>query len=414
MKPEKQQEIALMRYGAIAPLIAGLDENYPSKTAFYTEISNKGLVGPDGHVHHYAPATIEKWYLGYQKHGFDALVPKSRADAGTSRKLDDDLQEQIRYFKTNYPRMSAAAIYRQLKTDGSIINGQVSESTVCRFVNQLQNELRQTANRDMRRYERPHINEVWCGDSSVGPRLTDKDGKKHRIYIIALIDDASRFITGVDIFYNDNFVNLMSVMKSAVSKYGRPKVLNFDNGKSYKNKQMELLAARIGTTLSYCQPYTPTGKAKIERWFRTLKDQWMAALDMQDFHSLDELRGSLHSYVQRYNQTPHSSLRGMSPLDRFFSEPEQIRRLPSDEIDKDFLLEIERRVSADCVIVIDQTEYEVDCRFARQRIRLRYSPDMKDIFVVETDGALTPIRLLNKTENALIKREKVHLCKGDE
>ncbi len=414
MKPEKQQEIALMRYGAIAPLIAGLDENYPSKTAFYTEVSNKGITGPDGRVHHYAPATIEKWYLDYQNHGFDALVPKSRADAGMSRKLDDDLQEQIRYFKTNYPRMSAAAIYRQLKTDGSIINGQVSESTVCRFVNQLQNELRQTTNRDMRRYERPHINEVWCGDSSVGPRLTDKDGKKHRIYIIALIDDASRFITGIDVFYNDNFVNLMSVMKSAVSKYGRPKVLNFDNGKSYKNKQMELLAARIGTTLSYCQPYTPTGKAKIERWFRTMKDQWMAGLDMQDFHSLDELRGSLHSYVQQYNQTPHSSLRGNSPQDRFFSEPEQIRRLSSDDISKDFLLEIERRVSADCVIVIDQIEYEVDYRFARQRIRLRYSPDMKDIFVVETDGTLTPIRLLNKTENALIKREKVRLCKGDE
>ena len=414
MKSEKQQEIALMRYGAIAPLVSGLDENYPSKTAFYTEISNKGIVGPDGRVHHYAPATIEKWYLDYQNHGFDALVPKSRADAGMSRKLDDDLQERIRYFKTNYPRMSAAAIYRQLKTDGSIINGQVSESTICRFVNQLQNELRQTPNRDMRRYERPHINEVWCGDSSVGPRLTDKDGKKHRIYIIALIDDASRFITGVDIFYNDNFVNLMSVMKSAVSKYGRPKVLNFDNGKSYKNRQMELLAARIGTTLSYCQPYTPTGKAKIERWFRTLKDQWMAGLDMQDFHSLDELRGSLYSYVQRYNQTPHASLRGMSPQNRFFSEPEQIRRLSADDIGKDFLLEIEHRVSADCVIVIDQIEYEVDYRFARQRIRLRYSPDMKDIFVIETDGALTPIRLLNKTENALIKREKVHLCKGDE
>ena len=414
MKSEKQQEIALMRYGAIAPLVSGLDENYPSKTAFYTEISNKGIVGPDGRVHHYAPATIEKWYLDYQNHGFDALVPKSRADAGMSRKLDDDLQERIRYFKTNYPRMSAAAIYRQLKTDGSIINGQVSESTICRFVNQLQNELRQTPNRDMRRYERPHINEVWCGDSSVGPRFTDKDGKKHRIYIIALIDDASRFITGVDIFYNDNFVNLMSVMKSAVSKYGRPKVLNFDNGKSYKNRQMELLAARIGTTLSYCQPYTPTGKAKIERWFRTLKDQWMAGLDMQDFHSLDELRGSLYSYVQRYNQTPHASLRGMSPQDRFFSEPEQIRRLSADDIGKDFLLKIEHRVSADCVIVIDQIEYEVDYRFARQRIRLRYSPDMKDIFVIETDGALTPIRLLNKTENALIKREKVHLCKGDE
>lgn len=414
MKQEKQQAIALMRYGAIAPLIAGLDEDYPSKTAFYTELSAKGLVGPDGRIHHYAPSTIEKWYLDYQNHGFDALIPKGRSDAGMSRKLDDDLQERIRYFKTNYPRMSAAAIYRQLKNDGSIINGQVSESTVCRFVNQLQIELRQTPNRDMRRYERPHINEVWCGDSSVGPRLTDADGKKHRIYIIALIDDASRFITGIDVFYNDNFVNLMSVMKSAVSKYGRPKVLNFDNGKSYKNKQMELLAARIGTTLSYCQPYTPTSKAKIERWFRTLKDQWMAGLDMRDFHSLDELRGSLYAYVQSYNQSPHSSLRGMSPQDRFFSEPEHIRRLTQDDIDKDFLLEIERRVSADSVIVIDQIEYEVDCRFARQRIRLRYSPDMKDIFIVEPDGALTPIRLLNKTENASVKREKVRLCKGDE
>lgn len=88
--------------------------------------------------------------------------------------------------------------------------------------------------------------------------------------------------------------------------------------------------------------------------------------------------------------------------------------LSMEDIGKDFLLEIERRVSADSVIVIDQIEYEVDYRFARQRIRLRYSPDMKKIFIVETDGALTPIRLLNKTENALIKREKVRLCKGDE
>ena len=44
MKQEKQQEVALMRYGAIAPIIAGLDERYPSKTAFFAEISAKGLM----------------------------------------------------------------------------------------------------------------------------------------------------------------------------------------------------------------------------------------------------------------------------------------------------------------------------------------------------------------------------------
>jgi hypothetical protein len=39
---------------------------------------------------------------------------------------------------------------------------------------------------------------------------------------------------------------------------------------------------------------------------------------------------------------------------------------------------------------------------------------MKDIFIVEPDGTLTQIRLLNKQENSHIKREKVLLCKGDE
>lgn len=414
MDQEKKHAIALMRYSVIAPLITGLSDNYSSLTAFFYDASAKGVLHPDGTLKHYAPGTIEKWYRNYKDRGFDALVPTGRIDLGKPRKLDEELQEQIRYLKTNYPRMSASAIYRQLHDNGSLKHGDVSESTVNRYVNLLALQNKTTNNQDMRRYERPHINEVWCGDTSVGPYLTTPDGKKHKVFIIALIDDASRFIVGIDIFFNDNFINLMSVMKSAVSKYGRPQMFNFDNGSSFKNKQMELLAARIGSIIHYDQPYTPTQKAKIERWFRTMKDQWMSALDIRDFHSLDELRGNLLAYVQKYNQTVHSSLKGMTPQERFFSEPGRIHRLPDETIESSFLLEIDRRVSSDSVIVIDQVEYEVDCRFARQRIKLRYSPDFKDIFIVEADGTLTPIRLLNKTENAFVKREKIHLCRGDE
>lgn len=242
----------------------------------------------------------------YKNGGFDALIPQGRVDEGKPRKLNPDLQEQIKYLKQNYPRMSASAIFRQLHDNGSIITGEVAESTVNRYINQLAIELKTTTNPDMRRYERPHINEVWCGDSSMGPYLKTDDGKKHKVYIIALIDDASRFIVGIDVFFNDNFVNLMSVMKSAVAKYGRPQIFNFDNGKSYRNKQMELLAARIGSVLHYDQPYTPTQKAKIERWFRTMKDQWMSSLDIRDFHTLDELRGNLLAYVNTYTRSPSS------------------------------------------------------------------------------------------------------------
>lgn len=413
MDQNRKQQIALMRYSAIAPLINDTAGDYESRTSFFNTVSAKGIPDPSGQIRYYAPGTIERWYSAYNKNGFDALIPTGRSDLGVSRKIDADLEEEIIYLKRTYPRLSAAAIYRQLQDKGSITKTQLSESTICRYINQLMLREHLTNNQDMRRYERPHINEVWCGDSSTGLFLKTSDGKKHRVFIIALIDDASRFVLGADVFFNDSFVNLMSVMKSAVSKYGRPKVFNFDNGAAYRNRQMELLAARIGSTISYCHPYTPTQKAKVERWFRTLKDQWMASLDMRDFSTLDELRGSLNSYVRSYNQTVHSSLKNMSPEQRFFSEPELIRRLPEEQIEHSFLLEIERRVSADSVIVIDQVEYEVDYRFAKQRITLRYTPDLSQIFIVEADGNLTPIRILNKHENSFVKRDKVKLTGGD-
>lgn len=414
MEQEYRHAIALMRYWAIAPLIPGLPEGYKNLSDYLEQASRKGVMHPDGEVKNYAPKTLYKWYFNYREGGFDALMPSGRNDCGKPRKLDRDLKERIAYLKEHYPRMSAAAIFRQLKADGHLKNGEASESTVNRYVNSLTLEAGNAPRQDMRRYERPHINEVWCGDSSVGPYLKTPDGRKRRVYVIALIDDASRLVTGAGVFFEDTFANLMSVMKGAVAKYGVPRVFNFDNGSAYKNKQMELLAARIGSAINYCKPYTPTAKAKVERWFRTMKDQWMASLDMRDFPSLDALSGSLSSYVRSYNLSAHSSLKGKSPQERFFCEPEKVRRLPEEKIRTDFLLELERRVSADSVVSIGNVEYEVDMRFARQKIRLRCSPDMGEVYVAQQDGTLIPVRLLNKQENASVKREKLLLSEGGE
>ena len=176
---------------------------------------------------------------------------------------------------------------------------------------------------------------------------------------------------------------------------------------------MELLAARIGVNLHYCKPYTPTQKSKIERWFRTLKDHWLASIDYGDYHSIDEIRASLYEYVNRYNSTVHSSLHGKTPQERFFMEPQKIRRLSQEVIERSFLLEMTRKVSADCVISVSNTEYEVDFRFAGRKIDLRYTPGMEEIFVVEKDGSLTKIEALNKHDNAKVKR-KVRLSEGGE
>jgi len=413
MNDETRQKIALFRYSILAPLISGTYDSTKSKKAFFRDAALRIYTNPRGIDTRLSAATIERWYYRYQRDDFDALLPKRRNDTGHSRKLDDDMIEQIKYLKKEYPRIPATLIHQKLISNNTIIKGEVSLSTINRYINQLNRENRFTNNKDMRRYERPHINEVWCGDSSVGPYLTI-DGKKHKVWIIALLDDASRMIIGIDVFFNDNMVNVMSVLKSAVSKYGRPKRLNFDNGSSYKNKQISLLAARIGTTLNYNPPYTPTGKAKIERFFKTLKQQWMSQLNMKDFPSLDALRLSIVEYVRSYNQREHSSLNGMAPIDRFFSESVIIKRLSDEQIEKSFLLEIERRVSADSVVIIDETDYEVHYRYSKQRITLRYSPDLKEVFVIDKhSGEMIPIRLLNKHENSKIKREKISLTGGE-
>ena len=413
MNEKTRKEIALFRYGILAPLISGTYDENKSIKEFFREAAGKVYTTPTGEDTKFAAATLERWYYAYKNKGFDALMPVRRCDTGKSRKLDNDITEQIKYLKEEYPRIPATLIYQKLLDNGTILKGDVSLSTINRYINHLKIESKHSTNKDMRRYERKHINEVWCGDSSVGPYLKI-DGKKKRVYIIALIDDASRYITGIDVFFNDNFVNLMSVLKSAIARFGKPKILNFDNGASYKNKQMELVAARIGTTINYCAPYTPQSKAKIERWFRKLKDQWMSQLNMNDLKNLDELRISLISYVNSYNQRVHSSLNGLSPQDRFFKESHIIKRLTSEQIETSFLLEYERRVSADNVVMINETEYEVDYRYSKQKIILRYSPDLSKAYVVDKNtGELTEIKLLNKHDNSLVKRKKVKLSGGN-
>lgn len=414
MNDETRQKIALFRYGIIAPVVSGTYDECKSIKGFFRDAAGKVYTNPSGEETKVSASTLERWYYAYNKGGFDALIPMRRCDTGKPRKIDGDIMEQIRFLKKEYPRIPATLILQKLLDNGTISKGDISLSTVNRFVNQLKIENNYTNNKDMRRYERTHINEVWCGDTSFGPYLKI-DGKKKRTYIIAFLDDASRYIIGIDIYFNDNFVNLMSVMKTAVTRYGKPKILNFDNGASYKNKQIELLAARVGTTISYCAPYTPTSKAKIERWFKTMKDQWMSQLNMNDYSSTDQLRETLLIYVNNYNQTVHSSLNGLCPQDRFFNESYLIKRLSEEQLDTSFLLEYERRVSADNVVMIDEVEYEVPYRYSKQKVTLRYSPDLSKIYIVDKySGALNPIKLLNKQENSLIKREKVKLTGGDE
>lgn len=255
MNDNEKNEIALFRYGTIAELVSGTTK-CSSKKAYFREKAENQIFTIGSKSIKVSAQTIERWYLAYKKSGFEGLKPKGRSDLGRPRKIDDEIITVIKQYVTNHPRMPSTVIYESLLQNNYITANEISLTTITRCVNNIKTKENITNNIEMRRYEAEHINDIWCCDTTYSFKLT-VNGEKKRMYIIAIIDDASRMIVGINVFFNDNYVNFMSVLKSAVTKYGKPKTLNLDNGAPYKNKQFELLAARLGICLVHSKPYCP-------------------------------------------------------------------------------------------------------------------------------------------------------------
>ena len=403
MDEKLKNAIALFRYGTLSPLITGQTE-FKDPWTYFRNNEGKKFEYIDGTYRTICPSTLDRWYKAYKEKGFDGLKPQGRSDIGIQRKIDDELKNIVLHYVNEYPRLPATQIYEKLLSNGDILKKDISLSTVTRFVTQVKKSKGQKPITEYKRYEKEHINEVWYGDTTYGPYI-NADGEKKRVYIIAFIDDASRLVTSCIAFFEDNYVNFMSVLKSAVKKFGKPKLLNVDNGAPYKNNQISLLTARLGITLHHCEAFSPQSKSKIERWNRTMKDHFMATYHLTSKTTIEEFRCDLLKYVVEYNNKEHSELK-TSPFNRFFENEEFPIFLDDDLIEKSFLLEIERKASIDGVIPINNVEYEVPSKYANKRIKLRYSPDCKQVYVVNPDGTLESIQLLDKVANSKVIRNK--------
>ena len=207
-------------------------------------------------------------------------------------------------------------------------------------------------------FEMECVNDCWQSDTSDGPYIT-VDGIKKRAKLIMFIDDKSRMITGFDFFFNDNAINMQTVLKKAVKKYGIPKKLFVDNGGPYSNKQLSLICASLGIILINAKPYSPESKAKIERSFRTIKDGWMRCTDWNDFKSLEDAKNSLNNFLyNNYINKKHSST-NQTPNERWHNEYKLVRYKDEENVDKMFLHRINRKVRKDMTIKIENTYYEV-------------------------------------------------------
>ena len=114
--------------------------------------------------------------------------------------------------------------------------------------------------------------------------------------------------------------------ETALLRRGIPQRLYVDNGKIHHSRQIQTICAHLGIVLVHATPYMPQGKDKIERAFRTLRQQPFDRLEPDDLASLEALNQRLAHYLKHvYNNRPHSALDGQAPMERFLSDQEMVR-----------------------------------------------------------------------------------------
>src|SRR5260370_42422687 len=71
----------------------------------------------------------------------------------------------------------------------------------------------------------------------------------------------------------------LDCLRHAMAARGVPLRLYIDNAKIYRSPQLARIGASLGTLIIHSRPYQPEGRGKIERFFRTSREQFLANLD---------------------------------------------------------------------------------------------------------------------------------------
>jgi hypothetical protein len=147
-----------------------------------------------------------------------------------------------------------------------------------------------------------------------------------------------------------------------------------DNAKIYRSTQLARIAASVGMLIVHTPPYQPEGRGKIERFFRSCREQFLNNLDRKPTLTLEQLNERLWAWLDVYHRTEHSSL-GTTPLLRWQRDIEHIRQLPpATDFRRLFFHRLDRVVRRDCTFLLHSRYYEAPPHLVGETIEARFDP----------------------------------------
>jgi len=412
--PDHRHAVALFRYGVIADLVR-LEPGAEGLYQLIAEKAARDYVIPGTRRTRVAAETIRHWLKRYRAGGFEALLPKPRADRGRPRKLPDDIAELLIAIKEQHPRLPVRAVIDHARASGQLPEElHLAPSTVHRLLTReglMRTSTDAPSSNDRRRFAFAHAGELWMSDVMHGPAVTTEGRTRRKAYLIAFLDDATRVVPYAAFTLSENTAAFLPVFKQALLRRGLPQRLYVDNGANFRSHHLALVCAKLGVALIHARPYQPQGKGKLERWFRTVRAQLLPNLVADDTASLATLNRKLWAYVEgEYHHAPHRSLTGDTPLERWARSAEGVHfPEPGLDLDELFLFEVTRRVQNDRTVSLNGVVYEVDAALVGEKVTLRFDPAAppgRSVQVWHQHRRIHDAKPLDAYANCFVKRHR--------
>lgn len=231
-------------------------------------------------------------------------------------KLDEEeaIKKRLDYWHTKSPCSGVRKLKKLLERDGYVVN----RKRIRRYMGEMGIYAVYPKPRltipDKGAGKHPYLlremdiylpNQVWAIDITYIPMSGG------HMYLTAIIDWYSRFIVGWALSDTLDTAPVLEAVEKAVRTYGTPAIINSDQGCQFTSREYtEYLAdQRIRQSMD--------GKARwvdnviIERWFRSLKTEYVY---LTEYQTPRELRKGIALYINEYNNLrPHQSLDYQTP-----------------------------------------------------------------------------------------------------
>jgi len=156
--------------------------------------------------------------------------------------------------------------------------------------------------------ERP--NQVWQIDITYVPMI------KGFMYLTAIIDVYSRMIVSWGISNTLSNYSVMQVIKQAISDYGKPEILNSDQGSQFTCKEYVSYLKEQKIKISMDSKGRALDNIFIERFWRTIKQQHIYLNPADNGITLYQ---GISKWIYKYNRKAHQGINRKKPIEKYLN-----------------------------------------------------------------------------------------------